>query len=47
MPGDAITMLLEAAPLYLLFELGVLLAAFIDRRAAPRGSVAAGPNSAR
>lgn len=34
MPGDAITMLLETAPLYLLFELGVLLAALAERRAA-------------
>jgi sec-independent protein translocase protein TatC len=36
MPGDAITMLLETAPLYLLFELGVLLAALGERRAARR-----------
>jgi len=32
MPGDAITMILETAPLYLLFELGVLLAALTERR---------------
>jgi sec-independent protein translocase protein TatC len=41
MPGDAITMVLETAPLYLLFEIGVLLAALIERRAAQR---AAAPN---
>jgi sec-independent protein translocase protein TatC len=32
LPGDAITMLLETAPLYLLFEGSVLLAAAIERR---------------
>ena len=36
LPGDAITMLLEALPLYLLFELGVLLADIADRRARKR-----------
>ncbi len=33
LPGDAITMLLETVPLYLLFEAGVLLATIADRRA--------------
>jgi sec-independent protein translocase protein TatC len=33
-PGDAITMLLEIAPLYLLFELSVLVASVSERRAA-------------
>ena len=32
LPGDAITMLLETVPLYLLFEAGVLLASIADRR---------------
>ncbi len=32
MPGDALTMLLETAPLYLLFELGLLLAGLSERR---------------
>jgi sec-independent protein translocase protein TatC len=32
LPGDAITMLLETVPLYLLFELSVALAAFTERR---------------
>jgi sec-independent protein translocase protein TatC len=33
LPGDAITMLLETVPLYLLFEAGVLLASISERRA--------------
>jgi sec-independent protein translocase protein TatC len=32
LPGDAITMLLETVPLYLLFESSVLLATILDRR---------------
>ena len=32
LPGDAITMLLETVPLYLLFEIGVLFASFAERR---------------
>jgi sec-independent protein translocase protein TatC len=36
LPGDAITMLLETVPLYLLFEGGVLLAAIAERRARAR-----------
>jgi sec-independent protein translocase protein TatC len=32
LPGDAITLLLETVPLYLLFELSVLLARIIERR---------------
>lgn len=32
LPGDAITMLLETVPLYLLFEAGVLLATLAERR---------------
>jgi sec-independent protein translocase protein TatC len=47
LPGDVITMLLETAPLYLLFEVSVLLASVIERRARrvarlAGGSVAAG-----
>jgi sec-independent protein translocase protein TatC len=33
LPGDAITMLLETVPLYLLFEASVLLATIVERRA--------------
>ena len=36
LPGDAITLLLETVPLYLLFEVGVLLATLVERRAAAR-----------
>jgi sec-independent protein translocase protein TatC len=32
LPGDAITLLLETVPLYLLFELSVLLASAFERR---------------
>jgi sec-independent protein translocase protein TatC len=39
LPGDAVTMLLETVPLYLLFEASVLIASASDRAAsgAPRG----------
>ncbi len=33
LPGDAITLLLETVPLYVLFETSVLLASIFDRRA--------------
>ena len=33
LPGDVVTLLLETVPLYLLFELGVLLAGVAERRA--------------
>ncbi len=32
LPGDAITLVLETVPLYLLFELSLLLASFVERR---------------
>ncbi|MGO9754818.1 MAG: twin-arginine translocase subunit TatC [Solirubrobacteraceae bacterium] len=32
-PGDAVTLLLETVPLYLLFEVSVLIATVVDRRA--------------
>jgi sec-independent protein translocase protein TatC len=32
LPGDAITLVLETAPLYLLFELSLLLARLLERR---------------
>jgi len=37
LPGDAITMLLETVPLYLLFELSLLIATISERRARLRG----------
>ena len=36
LPGDAITMLLETVPLYLLFEFSVLVASISERRGAAR-----------
>jgi sec-independent protein translocase protein TatC len=36
LPGDAITMLLETLPLYILFEVSVLIAAYSERRARRR-----------
>jgi sec-independent protein translocase protein TatC len=32
LPGDAVTLLLETVPLYLLFELSLLLASLVERR---------------
>jgi sec-independent protein translocase protein TatC len=37
LPGDAITLILETVPLYLLFEASLLLATIAQRRAARRG----------
>ena len=43
LPGDAITLLLETVPLYLLFELGVLVASLLERRSRARaGAVDSG-----
>ncbi len=39
LPGDLTTMLLETVPLYLLFEVGVAMAAFSERRARRRAVV--------
>jgi sec-independent protein translocase protein TatC len=36
LPGDAITLLLETVPLYLLFEASLLLASVVERRAAKK-----------
>jgi sec-independent protein translocase protein TatC len=36
LPGDLVTMLLEAIPLYVLYEASILLASFMTRRAAKR-----------
>jgi sec-independent protein translocase protein TatC len=38
LPGDAITMLLETVPLYLLFEISVLLATLAERRSRRTGA---------
>jgi sec-independent protein translocase protein TatC len=45
LPSDAITMLLETVPLYLLFELSVVIATISERREA-RGAAAAVQNAA-
>ncbi|MHB8241992.1 MAG: twin-arginine translocase subunit TatC [Solirubrobacteraceae bacterium] len=42
LPGDAVTLLLETVPLYLLFELSVLLARVIDRKDRRRADRLAG-----
>ena len=42
LPGDAVTMLLETLPLYLLFEVSVLLASISERRNAARAARALG-----
>ncbi len=41
LPGDAITLVLETVPLYLLFELSLLLATILERRQRRRVSTAA------
>jgi sec-independent protein translocase protein TatC len=44
LPGDAVTLLLETVPLYLLFELSILIARIVDRRDLRRAArVAASP----
>jgi sec-independent protein translocase protein TatC len=43
LPGDAITLILETVPLYVLYEASILLAAFSDRRAAARAARATPP----
>jgi sec-independent protein translocase protein TatC len=42
LPGDAITMLLETLPLYLLFELSILVATVLERRSPARAADTAG-----
>ncbi len=41
LPGDAITMMLEALPLYALFEIGVAIASLLARRERRRAGAAA------
>jgi sec-independent protein translocase protein TatC len=47
LPGDAITMLLETVPLYLLFEFSLIAASIADRRAQRRGESVALAREAR
>ncbi|HEY1451127.1 MAG TPA: twin-arginine translocase subunit TatC [Solirubrobacteraceae bacterium] len=42
LPGDAITLVLETVPLYVLYEASILIAAFVGRRAAARERGAGG-----
>jgi sec-independent protein translocase protein TatC len=42
LPGDAVTLILETVPLYLLFEASVLIARIVDHRARRRNRQAAG-----
>jgi sec-independent protein translocase protein TatC len=42
LPGDAVTLLLETVPLYMLFELSVLIARIVDRRDLRRAAAVAG-----
>ena len=46
LPGDAVTLLLETVPLYLLFELSILLARVIDFKDRRRAAALAGAPSA-
>ena len=45
LPGDLVTLVLETAPLYLLFEISLLLATIIDRRERRRSRAAPRPES--
>ncbi len=40
LPGDAVTLVLETVPLYLLFEVSLLLATVLERRAERRALLA-------
>ena len=46
LPGDAITMLLETLPLYILFEVSVVIAAYSERRARRRADADTGTDAA-
>jgi sec-independent protein translocase protein TatC len=43
LPGDAITLLLETIPLYVLYEASILLASFVERRERARERQTPGP----
>jgi sec-independent protein translocase protein TatC len=43
LPGDAITLLLETIPLYVLYEASILLASFVERRERARERQTSGP----
>jgi hypothetical protein len=45
LPGDAITLILETVPLYILYEASILMASFVARRDAARSGVQAAAGS--
>jgi sec-independent protein translocase protein TatC len=45
LPGDFVTLLLETVPLYLLYEVSILLASFVVRRDEARQAAAVAPDS--
>jgi sec-independent protein translocase protein TatC len=47
LPGDAITLILETVPLYVLYEASILVASFVARRDAARGGAQAAAGSPR
>ncbi len=47
LPGDAVTLILETVPLYILYEASILMASFVVRRDAARGGAQAAAGSAR
>jgi hypothetical protein len=47
LPGDAITLILETIPLYILYEASILVASFVARRDAARSGAQATTGSPR
>jgi sec-independent protein translocase protein TatC len=47
LPGDAVTLILETVPLYILYEASILMASFVARRDAARGGAQAAAGSLR
>jgi sec-independent protein translocase protein TatC len=47
LPGDAVTLILETVPLYILYEASILMASFVVRRDAARGGAPPAAGSAR
>jgi sec-independent protein translocase protein TatC len=47
LPGDAVTLILETVPLYVLYEVSILLASFVERRDAARARTEAAERASR
>jgi sec-independent protein translocase protein TatC len=47
LPGDAVTLILETVPLYVLYEVSILLASFVERRDAARTRTEAAERASR